>query len=180
MSGRLIVFTGGVGVGKDTLIKAVVEKHPNIEAVRRVITRSIEDKREPHISVSHDIFRQGMAYDSFCLTWQSNGELFGLPGTLPKKISAGQDMVTVLPCGMLIDARKLFKKMFVFKVMASPDVVRARFAKQGGLDLGEIEKRLMQPEDLLPEGFEASAVSNEGSIELALKEIEHLLQPEKA
>ncbi len=180
MSGRLIVLVGGVGVGKDSLIAALCEKHANIEPVRRVITRPVEDKREQHISVGHDIFRQGMSYNSFCLTWQSWGEMFGLPGSMQEKLAAGQDMATVISRVMLADAKAKFKNMIVFNITASDENVRARLEERG-LDVPEIiEERLARPDSELSKGVQVIDISNDGPLEDALAVIEGHLQPEKA
>ena len=180
MFGRLIVLVGGVGVGKDALIAALAEKHPDIEPVRRVITRPVEDKREQHISVGHDIFRQGMAYNSFCMTWQSWGEMFGLPSTMKDKLAAGQDMVTVISRVMLADAKKQFRNTVIFNITASKENVRAR-SEERGLEVPEIfEERLARPDSEISPGVQVINVPNDGSIEDALAIIEDHLQLEKA
>ncbi|HMB13658.1 MAG TPA: phosphonate metabolism protein/1,5-bisphosphokinase (PRPP-forming) PhnN, partial [Roseovarius sp.] len=46
--GRLIAVVGPSGVGKDTLMRAMVAERPNLRRVRRVITRRADDGGEGH------------------------------------------------------------------------------------------------------------------------------------
>lgn len=179
MTGRMIIFVGPSGVGKDSVIAALLRKRPEIAWVKRAITRSHDDGSEPQTLMTEDEFRDAKASEAFCMTWQSHGLHYGVPRTVLDQLAMGQDMVANLSRTMLPEARRVFSDMVVFNVTASADTLRVRLEQRGRETPEGIAARLGRADAEIPQGVGVINVSNDGALEDTLAVVLGHLYPEK-
>ncbi|GAI59237.1 unnamed protein product [marine sediment metagenome] len=81
-SGTLFLVVGNSGSGKDSIIKAVLEKYPSdlksIHLTQRYITR-LSSEDEDNISISPEEFREMSKQGKFALKWHIYGLDYGIP-----------------------------------------------------------------------------------------------------
>ena len=101
MSGRMIAVVGPSGVGKDTVMQALVDAAPQLSLVRRVITREADAGGEDFDAVSVPMFMGMQAAGEFALSWQAHGLRYGIPATVDKELKQGRDLLVNLSRSVL-------------------------------------------------------------------------------
>lgn len=154
----VFAIVGPSGAGKDTLIAGAVALRPELQVLRRVITRPESAGGEPFEGVTETEFQRRAASGEFALTWQAHGLHYGIP-------HAPGDGVTLFNCSrrMLDQAAERFPGLRVLLITASAPTLAARLAERGREDAGEIADRLVRQVPL-PDGLPIIAVRNDGSI----------------
>jgi len=142
MSGRLIAVVGPSGVGKDTLIDALVGAVPGLHRARRVITRPAEAGGEDFEGVTPAEFDRRRARGDFVLWWDAHGLSYGIPNGIVERLDEGADVIANLSRGALADARRFFPGMVVLALTARPEVLAARLAGRGRETAADIAERL--------------------------------------
>ncbi|WP_172331960.1 phosphonate metabolism protein/1,5-bisphosphokinase (PRPP-forming) PhnN [Mangrovicoccus sp. HB161399] len=164
-TGRLVAVVGASGVGKDSLIRALVRAAPHLVPVRRVITRAPGLGGEDYIAVSEAEFRVREAAGAFCLCWAAHGLRYGIPAGVAADVSAGGGRIANLSRSVLAEAAAVFPRLAVLNVTARPDTLARRLRGRGREDAGEIARRLARAAAPLPPGIAAHPVENDGPIE---------------
>lgn len=165
-NGRLFVVVGPSGAGKDTLLRAVVERHGSLHLVRRVITRPETAGGEEFEGVSEAEFARRLAAGDFIFHWRAHGLSYGIPKTELAGIANGQDVVFNGSRTMLTEAQRAFPGLTIVHVTARPDVLATRLAARGRERPAEIEARLARARIGLPAGLRnVVAVDNSGTVE---------------
>lgn len=77
--GKVIAIVGPSGVGKDSVIEALLAAAPNLQRVRRVITRPDGAGAEDFERVSVEEFRRMEDRGAFALSWVAHGLRYGVP-----------------------------------------------------------------------------------------------------
>lgn len=150
--GRLIAVVGPSGVGKDTLISAMIEARPALRRVRRVITRPADTQGEGHEPVCEAEFDARLREGGFALHWRAHGLAYGVPVGICLDLAMGRDLLVNLSRGVLEQAQARFSPMVVLHLTAAPEVLSARLAGRGREDLSQIAERLAGADQALPEG----------------------------
>ncbi len=164
-SGRLVAVVGASGVGKDSLIRALVQAAPHLLPVRRVITRPPGLGGEDYIPVSEAGFADRSAAGAFCLSWSAHGLHYGIPAEIARDVVRGRDRIANLSRRVLPEAVRVFPRLAVLNVTAHPETL-ARRLKGRGRETGEdIARRLARGGMPLPPGIEAMDIANDGPLE---------------
>ena len=150
--GRLIAVVGPSGVGKDTLMRAMVAERPNLRRVRRVIPRPADDGGEGHEPVTEAEFEARRKEGGFALDWRAHGLRYGVPVGICMDLGAGRDLLVNLSRGVLAQAQARYPRLIVLHLTATPEVLAARLAARGREAAGDISERLEGADMALPDG----------------------------
>ncbi|WP_172291873.1 phosphonate metabolism protein/1,5-bisphosphokinase (PRPP-forming) PhnN [Pseudoruegeria sp. HB172150] len=163
-SGRLIAVVGPSGVGKDSVMSALVDLKPGLTIVRRVITRKPGLGGEDYDAVDDAEFSSRAESGAFCLHWQAHGLWYGIPVAVQPLVAAGKDMLVNLSRAVLGEAQRVFPTLTVLHLTAKPETLAERLQGRGREDLETIRRRLDRAELALPAGVPALKISNDGPL----------------
>ncbi len=163
--GRLIGVVGPSGVGKDTVMAALVAAEPRLGLVRRVITRDPEAGGEPYLAATPAQFAQMQADGIFCLTWEAHGLHYGIPQEVPDRVAGGADLLVNLSRGVLAEAAALVAQFTVLSVTAAPETLAARLQGRGRESAADIATRLARSAKPIPPGLHVIELANDGAVE---------------
>ena len=144
-NGAFVAVVGPSGAGKDTLIahaRAALADEPQIDFVRRVITRPCDGQTEEHDSLSDAAFAKALAEGAFALSWEAHGLCYGLPADIDRALENGHVAVANLSRGALPALRQRYANVAVVEVTADPEILAARLAGRGRESREEVLARL--------------------------------------
>lgn len=150
--GRLIAVVGPSGVGKDTLMRAMIGARSGLRRVRRVITRPADPLGEGHEAVSEAEFAARLCEGGFVLNWQAHGLRYGVPVGVCLDLAMGRDLLVNLSRGVLAEAQARFEPFAVLHLVAAREVLAARLAARGREEAADMAERLEGMGQALPEG----------------------------
>lgn len=177
MTGRLIAVVGPSGVGKDSVMRALVAARTGLRCVRRVITRPADPGSEDFDPVDEIEFARRMAAGAFVLHWRAHGLSYGVPATLTGDLAAGRDMLVNLSRGVLAEAARQFPGMVILRLSASPDVLATRLQGRGREAAADIAVRLARGGADMPQGVPVVDVCNDGTLAEAVAQALSGLHP---
>ncbi|MCU0856331.1 MAG: AAA family ATPase [Rhodobacteraceae bacterium] len=164
MTGRLIAVVGPSGVGKDTVIDALMAATPGLVRARRVITAEFERRR---------------ATGEFVLWWDAHGLRYGIPRAIVERLDDGADVIANLSRGALPDARRIFRGMVVLTLTARPEVLAARLAGRGRETAEDIAERLARADGFTVSGPDVVTLDNSGTPAQTVAAARAALYPER-
>ena len=168
-NGAFVAVVGPSGAGKDTLIahaRAALADEPQIDFVRRVITRPCDGQTEEHDSLSDAAFAKALAEGAFALSWEAHGLCYGLPAEIDLALDNGHVAVANLSRGALPALRERYANVAVVEVTADPEILAARLAGRGRESREEVLARLARTISCETTGS-AIALDNSGAPEIA-------------
>lgn len=180
MTGVLIGVVGPSGVGKDTLMHALVEASPDLALVRRFITRPAELGGEDFTSVSEDAFDGLCADGAFCVHWRAHGLRYGIPDEVRLRVGKGERLLVNLSRNVLSDVAAVFPDFMVLNVTAAPETLASRLKGRGRETADDIARRLARSVRPIPDGVKVYAISNDGSLNEAVDAALAVLHPVSA
>lgn len=140
--GRLIYVMGASGVGKDSLLRELRRRRPDVLVVHRYITRS-SGGGENCVELSCEAFHWRREQRLFCLSWSAHGLDYGVGIEVEAWLVAGQTVVLNGSRRALERARQRFGAALVpVLVVADAEVLRRRLIARGRETPAEIEARL--------------------------------------
>lgn len=178
--GRFIAVVGPSGAGKDTVMEAVCQRHPELVKVRRVITRSAEAVGEDAEGVSDTVFEEMVRTGAFALHWRAHGLRYGIPAGVNDDLAAGRDVLANLSRAVLPELAGLFERSVIVLITASDKVLAERIALRGRESVEDQAKRMKRSDFALAEGLNPIVIRNEGPLEQAVSAFEAMLQPARA
>jgi ribose 1,5-bisphosphokinase len=168
-NGAFVAVVGPSGAGKDTLIahaKAALADEPQVDFVRRVITRLSDGETEDHDTLVDAEFLEALADGMFALAWEAHGLRYGLPVSVDRSIENGHVAVANVSRGALPALRQRYANVAVVEITADPEILASRLAGRGRESRGEILARLARTVACDTTGT-AIAVDNSGPKEIA-------------
>ncbi|MGR3805056.1 phosphonate metabolism protein/1,5-bisphosphokinase (PRPP-forming) PhnN [Marinibacterium profundimaris] len=177
--GRLVAVVGPSGVGKDSVMAALVEADPAWMLARRVITRPSEAGGEDFEGVSEEAFRARDAAGEFLLSWEAHGLHYGVPRAIEQDLAAGRTVLVNLSRAVLLQAQTLRPDLQVISLTAPPEVLAARLSGRGREAEDEQKRRLSRGSLPLPEGLaQVHRIDNSGALDDTVAAVRAALQPE--
>ncbi|MCV2892784.1 phosphonate metabolism protein/1,5-bisphosphokinase (PRPP-forming) PhnN [Lentibacter sp. XHP0401] len=167
-AGCLVAVVGPSGVGKDSIMAGVVAEASHIQLVRRAITRAPELGGEQYDAMTPEAFKDAASEGAFCLHWGAHELLYGIPMQTLKDVQSGAVCIANLSRGALQEASRVFPKLSVLNITASPAALAERLKTRGREDINDIEKRLASAKKPLPEGLDVIEIRNDGVLEDAV------------
>jgi alpha-D-ribose 1-methylphosphonate 5-triphosphate synthase subunit PhnL len=177
--GRLIGVVGPSGVGKDSLMEALVARRPDLHRVRRVITRPETAGGEVFEGITPALFAARAAGGDFALHWTAHGLSYGVPARVRDVLGTGRDALVNLSRGVLGKAARQFETFHVLHVTARPEVLAARLNARGRETPQDIARRLARPAPAFPPGLRVVEIDNSGRLEAAVDAAMACLYPER-
>lgn len=145
--GRLIVFTGPSGVGKGTLLRKLLARHPELHLSVSATTRAPrlgEVNGQHYFFVSRPEFEQ-MVADQQLLEWaEFAGNCYGTPrGPVEAQIQAGQSVVLEIELEGARQVRNFFPgALRIFILPPSLEELENRIRQRGQDPEAAISRRL--------------------------------------
>lgn len=166
--GRLIGVVGPSGVGKDSLIDAMMAAYPAFRRARRVITRPASAGGEDFDGVTEADFERRKAAGAFALSWGAHGLFYGVPVESIETVSRGALLLANLSRSVVGEAARLYPAVHILSVTAPPEVLVHRLAGRGRETARDIARRLARPAPPPPPGVPISMIDNGAALEVAV------------
>ncbi len=162
-NGRLVAVVGPSGAGKDTLLAALVARHPAVVLARRAITRPATADAEDHMAMTPDAFAARVAAGAFLVHWQAHGLHYGIPREVLDAVADGRLVLFNGSRAALPAARAAWPALGIVMVTAPAQVLAARLAARGRETAADIAARLDRAALAAPDG--AVVVMNDSTVE---------------
>ncbi|NOD36730.1 MULTISPECIES: phosphonate metabolism protein/1,5-bisphosphokinase (PRPP-forming) PhnN [unclassified Ruegeria] len=177
----VIAVVGPSGVGKDSVMQALVAQASGIQRLRRVITRPEGEEGEDFDRVSVATFQQMERAGAFALSWPAHGLFYGVPTEITRQRNEADAVLVNLSRKVLVQAQEVFGDLIVISLTAEADVLAQRLSARGRESATEQARRLGRAKAPLPDGLNrVIEVDNSGALEDTVAEILAQLQPESA
>ena len=179
-SGRLTVITGPSGVGKGTLVKQLLERHPTIWLSVSATTRAPRDgelEGQSYFFHSHEQFDQ-LVKAGGLLEWaEFAGNRYGTPRQpVEEHLSNGRPVLLEIELEGARQVRCSFSNGFqIFLAPPSFEELERRIRGRGTDADEAIQRRLQRAQQELQAQDEFDAVVVNDNIERALAELETLM-----
>ena len=142
-SGTLFLVVGNSGSGKDSIIKAVLERYPSdlksIRLTQRYITRPPSGD-EDNISISPEEFREMSKQGKFALEWHIYGLDYGVPIEIDSWLKKGHPVLVNVSRTIVKKASEIYGNLKVIFIEVPFEItlkrVKAR-ARESGKRLEE-------------------------------------------
>ena len=169
-AGALVVVVGPSGAGKDSVIGfalGALAGRSDIHRVRRVITRAKDAGGEDHEAVSPAEFKQRNFAGAFAVSWHAHGLDYGIPVEAVGRLRNGEILIANGSRAALSRFRKVFGRLTVVNITASPEVLASRLAARGRESREEILARLQRRVPDIVDGLDVMTIDNSGPLEQA-------------
>lgn len=178
--GRLTVLTGPSGVGKGTLVRGLLQRHPqlwlSISATTRP-PRAGEQDGVHYFFFTPEEFEQQVQAGGF-LEWATfAGNSYGTPrGAVEQRLGAGQPVVLEIEVEGARQVRRTFPSgLQIFVAPPSFEELERRIRGRGTDGEEAIVKRLARAREELAAASEFDAVLINGDLEAAGRELDALM-----
>ena len=147
----LVVVSGPSGCGKDTVVKTMREKHPEIEvsvsATRRAM-REGEAEGVNYYYMTREEFQQKVQAGEILEYTQYNGNLYGTPKhEVDTRIAPGRTVILVIEVEGAGNIRKLYPEaLTIFLLPPSMEELEHRLRSRGTESEETIRRRLQRAE----------------------------------
>ena len=177
---RLTVVTGPSGVGKGTLVRGLLERHPQLWLSVSATTRAPrvgEVEGVHYFFLSPEAFEQQIREGGF-LEWATfANNSYGTPrGAVEQRLAAGQPVLLEIEVEGARQVRRSFPAgLQIFVVPPSFAELERRIRGRGTDEEEAIQRRLARAHEELAAAEEFDAVVVNGDLEAAGRELEQLM-----
>ena len=180
LPGRLTLITGPSGVGKGTLVKGLLERHPEIWLSISATTRAPrggEVDGEHYFFLSRDAFERQVAGAGFLEWAEFAGNLYGTPRQpVEAQLAAGRPVLLEIELEGARQVRRSFAAGFqIFVEPPSFDELERRIRGRGSDSEDSIARRLSRARIELAAAPEFDARLMNGNLEEAIAQLEQLM-----
>jgi len=151
MSSLIIVVSGPGGVGKSTIVEALVQRDDRLWLSRSWTTRERRpgEAEDAYVFVTREQFQQRIADNGFLEWTEFIGNMYGTPNP---EAPAGRDIVLEIEVDGASQVKKMHPDaMLLFVLPPTREEQRARFQGRGDVEQ-KVEQRLRKAEDEEPIG----------------------------
>lgn len=178
--GRLIIFTGPSGVGKGTLLRALLQRHPELQLSVSATTRSPrpgEVDAQHYYFVSRHQFRQMVEHQDLLEWAEFAGNCYGTPRQpVLEKIQAGHWVILEIELEGARQVRTSFPEALQLFILPPSLSELEHRIRQRGQDTEEaIRKRLARAETEIAAAAEFDVQIVNDNLETALHQLERIL-----
>ncbi len=142
-SGTLFLVVGNSGSGKDSIIKAVLERYPSdlksIRLTQRYITRPPSED-EDNISISPEEFREMSKQGKFALEWHIYGLDYGVPIEIDSWLKKGHPVLVNVSRTIVKKACEIYRNLKIIFIEVPFEITLKRLkarARESGKRLEE-------------------------------------------
>ena len=175
----ILVLSGPGGVGKGTIVQALVKRDPQLWLSRSWTTRDRRENEDPnaYVFVSREDFQDRIAANGFLEWTDFLGNLYGTPTPRPP---AGKDTVLEIEVDGAQQVKRLnASALLLFVLPPSRQEQKARLRGRGDADQ-KVEKRLRKAEEEEPVGKAiADYVIINDDLESTLEEMSRIIAYER-
>lgn len=179
-SGQLIVITGPSGVGKGTLVQALLQAHPELYLSVSITTRP---PREGEIDGQHYYFESRAAFEKLVtegqlLEWaEFAGNYYGTPRQpVEQQIRRGRWVVLEIDLAGARQVRQTFSTaLSIFILPPSLTELEKRLRKRGQDSEGAIARRLQRAREEIAAAQEFDIQVVNDNLETTVKKLEAVL-----
>lgn len=175
--GRIIAVVGPSGVGKDSVIAGLGTALPQIQLVRRVITRARDLGGEDYKAVTASQFETLVRDRVFAIHWDAHGLRYGIPATVHAQLDNGSDCLVNFSRRALEEAAVIFANLVVLNITARPETLAQRLTSRGREAPADIAARLAQATQPLPKGMSVIHLTNDSPLSDTIARAAALLYP---
>ena len=178
--GRLFLITGPSGVGKGTLVRLLLERHPRIWLSVSATTRAPrqgEQEGESYFFLSREDFERRVSDGGFLEWAEFAGNCYGTPrDPVELQLAAGRPVLLEIELEGARQVRQSFPSGFqIFIKPPSFEELERRIRGRGTDSEEAIGRRLQRARVELEAADEFDAVLVNGDLEQALVELERLM-----
>lgn len=181
--GRLIVMSGPSGVGKSTVLKAVMEHVPNLRFSVSATTRAMRPGEQEGVNyfyVSRDEFEKMIADHELVEYNLYNNNYYGTPmGPIERTLEQGTDIILdVDPHGALNVRGRWPDAILIFITPPSLGELKHRLESRGDTSPEDIKERLRQAFWECRQSFQYDYIVANDKLVPCIQEVEAILQAE--
>ena len=172
-SGTLFLVVGNSGSGKDSIIKAVLERYPSdlksIRLTQRYITRPPSED-EDNISIGPEEFREMSKQGKFALEWHIYGLDYGVPIGIDSWLKKGHPVLVNVSRTIVKKACEIYRNLKIIFIEVPFEITLKRLkarARESGKRLEERIERAKKNQKFPDADF---AVDNSGELENAINQ----------
>ena len=143
--GLLFLVIGNSGSGKDTLIRAVLDRYPSdrkqILTPKRYITRE-PSETESNISITPNEFRKLSLEGKFALEWHIYGLSYGVPLIIDEWLFSGHPVIINVSREIIQEARAKYNNVKVIFIDVPLEISIKRLKDRGRETGNQLTKRI--------------------------------------